>query len=534
MVLSGGPLVETGMAIALNDSWTAYSDVPASATGNPSYLAADKFAAVSLNEAAWRSLVTDAPLEFTSDAAHPLVVELPNPSGQLSRFAVVETVMMEPELAAKFPPSRRTPASASTIPWPRSDLTSPIKDSTRKSVRLRAVITLIRFIIWKPGYTRATTERTYCKPQPRSSLNWGMTNTLNTTSIMITYWKSCCPRARRCRVGRRERRWRWTAADSAHRRRISHYRAAVAATGEYTSFFGGTKTQAQSAIVTAMNRVSGFYEDELSVRMILVANNDQIVFTNSATDPYTNNNAFAMLGQNQSTIDSIIGNANYDIGHVFSTGAGGVAGFAVVGQSGRKAEGVTGISPPTGDGFWIDYVAHEMGHQYGGSHTFNGTRGSCSGGNRSGSSAYEPGSGSTIMAYAGICGGDNLQPRSDAYFHSRSLDQIISYLDVSRPNVGTRIDTGNSIPTAEAGPNYTIPSETPFELTGAGTDADGDLLVFNWEQRDLGPARRASHSPTMVPVRFSVPGRRRPIPRGLCREWKTFSMARSYAAKNLR
>ena len=241
-----------------------------------------------------------------------------------------------------------------------------------------------------------------------------------------------------------------------------------------------------------MNRVSGVYEDELSVRMILVADNDQIVFTNSATDPYTNNNAFAMLGQNQSTIDSIIGNANYDIGHVFSTGAGGVAGFAVVGRTGRKAEGVTGISPPTGDGFWIDYVAHEMGHQYGGSHTFNGTQGSCSGGNRSGSSAYEPGSGSTIMAYAGICGGDNLQSRSDAYFHSRSLDQIISYLDVSRPNVGTRIDTDNSIPTAEAGPNYTIPSETPFELTGAGTDADGDPLVFNWEQRDLGPAQRVT------------------------------------------
>jgi hypothetical protein len=261
------------------------------------------------------------------------------------------------------------------------------------------------------------------------------------------------------------------------------YRLALACTGEYAQYHGGTTSSVLSAMVVTMNRVNGVYEREFCITMEIIGNNDQIIFFNPSTDPYTNNSGFTMLGENQTTIDNIIGTVNYDIGHVFSTGGGGIASLGSVCSFSNKARGVTGGFNPVGDPFDIDYVAHEMGHQFRGNHTQNNE---C---NRSAQTAWEPGSASTIMGYAGICA-PNLQNNSDDYFHGGNYSEMRAFFQNGNGNSCAVIsNTGNTPPVVTVDPTvYTIPMETPFVLRGSASDIDGDNLTYCWEQIDLGPS----------------------------------------------
>lgn len=280
------------------------------------------------------------------------------------------------------------------------------------------------------------------------------------------------------------------------------YRLALAATYQYSVFHDPLTAEnpvPRKPIVLAeqvnlVNRVSGVYERELGLRLVLIPNNDELIF-NTPANPYADvdptgiASGTAFLAINTAVIDGIIGTENYDIGHVSSTGGGGVAGLGIVCVELFKGRGVTGLPSPVGDAYYIDFVAHEMGHQFGGNHTWNGTTGSCSDDNRNIPTAYEPGSGVTIMAYAGICGAQNIAANSIDTFHGTSFDEIVEYTRNSDgATCGTLTTIQNTPPSVVTPRNgFTIPRQTPFELTGAACDADGDTVKYQWEEFDLGP-----------------------------------------------
>jgi uncharacterized repeat protein (TIGR01451 family) len=436
----------------------------------------DRYRILGVNYDALADRLDRAPLEFTPAAYNTdTILALPLPDGDFQRFRIFESPIMAPELAAKFP-----------------DLSTYFAigvDDVHASGRLDLTSAGFHAMIFSTGGTL------YIDPFSREEPN-----------LVISYFKADFSAPEDLvynelgPLGNPESVPMDGPVMSGETLRT--YRLALATTGEYSIFHGGTIPLVMAELVTAINRVTGIYEREVAIRLELISNNDLLIYLDPATDPYTNNNGGAMLGQNQTNIDIVIGEANYDIGHVFSTGGGGVAYLNAVCRSGLKARGVTGLSSPVGDPFYVDYVAHEMGHQHGGNHPFNGNAGACTGGNRNASTAYEPGSGSTIMAYAGICGNQNIQSNSDDYFHTINFEEIVSYTTAGfGGDCGTVTSTGNNAPVADAGAGgFSIPVETPFTLTGSGSDGDSDPMTYNWEEFDLGPAGHPDNPVANAPI----------------------------------
>ena len=288
---------------------------------------------------------------------------------------------------------------------------------------------------------------------------------------------------------------------------LSTFRLALSCNGEYGAWAGGTVAGVLAKFNATMTRVNGIYEQELAIHMNLI-NNTSIIYFNSNTDPYSSaipsSNMSNWNSQLQNTLTANVGEANYDIGHLFGkSGGGGNAGcIGCVCVNNQKGSGYTSPSNgiPEGDSFDVDYVAHEMGHQFGGNHTFtSANNGSVSVPVNEGHQAnFEPGSGSTIMAYAGITGSNaagistDVQGNSDAYFHFYSIQQISNYIATTSCQTTTNLT--QATPTANAGVNYTIPKNTPFVLTGSGTSAG--TTTYCWEENDLGGYSQATTLPT--------------------------------------
>lgn len=470
-------------------SWTSVEQQNINPTGSRD-IVPQTCALFSLDYQAMKDILWTAPHEYAQNPANSnTIITVALADGTADMFKIVQYDMMEALLAAQFPEMKTFRGISVSDPY--------------RSIR----------IDWTTNGFRAVISdlegKTYIDPYQRNDL-----------ATRVVYYANSFQSQSAWTCGMIEEEDPLNDDEITQQRmfgdcQFRSYRLAIATTGEYSNFFGATSPSQSglvlSQVITAINRVNEVYEADLAVRLILIGNTTAVFYYDPGGDPFSGD-ACTQLTQNQNNMTAVIGTANYDVGHVFSVGSGGCAGLGVICNSTNKARGATGLSPPTGDPFYIDYVAHELGHQFGGNHTFNGTAGSCNG-NRSASSAYEPGSGSTIMAYAGICGAQDLQPNSDDYFHARSLLEISAKL--LSTGCAAFITLNNDAPVAAAVPDYTIPISTPFVLTASVTDPNGDPISYCWEEYDLettstepptstdtdGPMFR-SYSPVSIPQRY--------------------------------
>lgn len=434
--------------------WTSVLEQDIAASGTR-IIKPNEYKTAQLNLQELDNLLFTAPTEIIGQTVFSdVVLPLPDPDGGISEFKVYYSPIMEQGLADQYPEIRtyggydadgnyvrldHTPQGFHAMVIPRNGDTWFIDPYTFGTIDPEY------YVVYKrKDHSRALEEFFDCQTVSDSILD-------------------------RDDIFGNEARY----ADCQHR----EYRLAISATAEYTTFHGGSVALAQAAQVTTMNRVNGVFEQELAIRMTFIANNNLIIYTNAGSDPFTNGNPGAMINENQTSTDAAIGAANYDIGHVFGTNSGGLAQLYSP-CSGNKARGVTGSGSPIGDSFDIDYVAHEMGHQFGAQHTQNND---C---NRSTTTSMEPGSASTIMGYAGICA-PNVQNNSDDYFHAISLQEMGNFITGGGHTCPNTTGLANSAPTVTGTPgDITIPASTPFALTATAADADGDPILYCWEQMD--------------------------------------------------
>ncbi len=454
------------------------------------------YRALTLNRDGMQVLLDQSPLEngILQTGGEPL--ELPLPKGGFIRLYVEASPVMAPELATRYPAIR----------------TYRVRGVDQAGVTGRVDLTPLGFhallntpsgsVFIDPdgnGGYRSFYKQDYARANPQAGQAHVCHHPQHAPGALKAWRSSNLQPAARTLSG--------------SQRRI--YRLAVAATGEYTDYFGGRTDLALAQIVTAINRVNQIYGRDLAVQFQLVGNNDRIIYRDADSDPYTHRaDAIpTMLEENQQTLDYILGSRQYDIGHLFGLVGGGLATLGSACMD-YKAQAYTGTPQPDSDVFYIDFVAHELGHQLNANHSFNGTSANCGGINRNPPTAMEPGSGSTIMSYAGICGDEDLQAHSDATFHAVSIQEMHEFITTgSGHRCGALVSTGNTAPVVDAGAMgddgpYSLPIGTPFRLTGQAQDAEGDPLSYQWDEMDAGGDSGATDAQT---IGTDIPGQPNPL-----------------------
>ena len=418
-----------------------------------------------LSETEFKNQLIGTPLRGNSNRISSNYVLIPNEKGEFLRFQVYEAPVLSPSLSARYPDIKSYVGQTS--------------DGTllRMSVSPRGVQTMI---------TYKDKPTTFMQPI-RGEANKYVVYNRNSKQGLETDSFICSTADE---IKKEKSRDNLTNRD-ANDQTLRKFRLAMSVNGEYTTYHGGTVAGALAGINATIARVNAVFEVDMAVTFEIV-DADQLIYTNAATDPYSSISAWNAELQN--TLNNTIGDAAYDIGHMFgASGGGGSAGcIGCVCVDGQKGSGKTSPADgiPEGDNFDIDYVAHEIGHQMGGNHTFShSTEGT--------GVNVEPGSGSTIMGYAGITS-SNVQQHSDAYFHYVSIKQILDNL-VGRTcwQANSPVTLTNNAPVANAGADYTIPQGTAYVLRGSATDADGgDVLSYCWEQNNSGQTTRSQFGPT--------------------------------------
>ncbi|NAS31974.1 T9SS type B sorting domain-containing protein [Flavobacteriaceae bacterium R38] len=437
------------------------------------------YAIVSLKESIFVNALNEAPVRANKGITSSTIINLPNEKGELLSFRVYENPVLSKALSERYPEIK------SYVGY----------DVNNKGIKVRFSVSpagVQSMIIDNEGQTVFMEKNT----------NEGSDYVVyNRASKLISSADDFICNT----IQRKEERTITLMNSDNNDRTLRKYRLAVSTTGEYTAFHGGTAIGALSAINATITRVNEVFETDLGVSLEVIGNTDLVIFTDADSDPYDVN----LTSELQETLTNTIGEANYDIGHLFhrdsDNGNAGCIGCVCV--DGRKGSGFSSANTPMGDAFDIDYVAHEIGHQFGANHTWSFET------ERTGVNV-EPASGTTIMGYAGITGPNNVLLNSDPYFHYSSIFQIRTYVatticDVEQP-------LSNQPPNADAGSDFIIPKSTAFRLTGTATDPDlGDVLSYTWEQiddgiitnRNFGPANTTganfrSLPPSNTPVRY--------------------------------
>ena len=423
--------------------------------------------ALTLDAPGLRAALATAPPESRAGAA-PLVLALPQPDGRSARFALREAPIMEPALAAKFP-QIKTYAGVGL-----DDATATVRvDLTPRGFHAQVLSSTGAGFDIDPV---SPADVQHCLSYYRQDVKPTATGQAFRCGSEATsaQEKAGAAQVAAWRAGGGGTQARATGAQ------LRTYRLALACTPEYALTKGNTKLSVLAAEVVTINRVVGTYERELALRLVLVANNDQITFLSGTgtqpRKPYINRSVDSLQVQNQPNVDFVIGKPNYDIGFVFGTPReGGIAAVGGLCNYNQKAEGAAD------DILYI--VRHEIGHMFGALHSFN----TISGG-RNDLSAWEPGSGVTIMGYAGLFGpSDDAQPNVEDVFHTGSFESIQAF--IGSRSCGTSTATGNTPPVVTVpASGKTLPANTPFKLTATATDANNDPLTYSWEEIDRGPA----------------------------------------------